>query len=54
MRAHVRDGVSDNSIRRATTKTIVAISVFAFLVATSAFGKTAKVPTNHVDPYDIH
>ena len=35
-------------------KTIIAISAFAFLVATSAFGKIAKVPTSHVGPYDIY
>ena len=35
-------------------KIIIAISVFACLVATSAFAKTAKVPTNRVDPYDIY
>ena len=35
-------------------KTIIAISVFASLVATSAFAKTEKDNTTHVDRSNIY
>jgi hypothetical protein len=35
-------------------KTLTITLALGSLVATSAFAKTAKVPTNHVDPHDIY
>jgi hypothetical protein len=35
-------------------KTLITILALGSLIATSAFAKTAQVPTNHVDPHEIY